>query len=106
MSKDERIRFENKMVDVFKTFGINGKYFSLTPGHKDLITDIEAENMREAHYLFSDMTTDPHLVSSGIASDWPFGRGIWMSDDKKKMVWVGEEDQLRIISIVHGSDLG
>jgi creatine kinase len=46
------------------------------------------------------MTTDNHLTSSGVASDWPYGRGIWLSDDETKMIWVGEEDQLRIISIV------
>ena len=62
--------------------------------------------MRAAHYLFNDMTTDNHLTSTGVASDWPHGRGIWLSDDKTKMIWVGEEDQLRIISIVHGNDLG
>ena len=52
------------------------------------------------------MTTDNHLTTSGVANDWPYGRGIWLSDDQTKMIWVGEEDQLRIISIVHGNDLG
>jgi arginine kinase len=52
------------------------------------------------------MTEDNHLTSSGVASDWPHGRGIWISHDETKMIWVGEEDQLRIISIMHGSDLG
>ncbi len=52
------------------------------------------------------MTTDNHLTSSGVASDWPHGRGIWVSADETKMIWIGEEDQLRIISIVKGTDLG
>ena len=52
------------------------------------------------------MTTDNHLTSSGVASDWPHGRGIWLSEDETKMIWVGEEDQLRIISIIKGTDLG
>jgi creatine kinase len=52
------------------------------------------------------MTTDPHLATGGVASDWPVGRGIWISEDQTKMIWVGEEDQLRIISIVQGNDLG
>lgn len=94
------------MCGVFSSFGIAGKYHSLTPGHKNEITTAEADKMRASHYLFNDMTTDNHLTSSGVASDWPHGRGIWMSDDKTKMIWVGEEDQLRIISIVHGNDLG
>jgi creatine kinase len=35
------------------------------------------------------MTTDPHLTSAGASSDWPYGRGIWISDDQTKMIWVG-----------------
>ena len=94
------------MLSVFESFGIPGKYHSLTPGHKCNISEAEADELRKKHYLFNDMTTDNHLTSSGVASDWPYGRGIWLSEDKTKMIWVGEEDQLRIISIVHGCDLG
>lgn len=106
MDRDERIRFEDTMEKVFNSFGIPGRYYSLTPGHACLISNEEADKMRAAHYLFNDMTTDNHLTSTGVASDWPYGRGIWLSEDKTKMIWVGEEDQLRIISIVHGNDLG
>ena len=94
------------MCQTFESFGISGKYHSLTPGHKNKISDAEADDLRKKHFLFNDVTTDNHLTSSGIASDWPHGRGIWLSDDQTKMIWVGEEDQLRIISIVHGNDLG
>ena len=52
------------------------------------------------------MTEDEHLVVAGFADDWPEGRGVWLSEDKTKMIWVGEEDHLRIISIIHGTDLG
>ena len=106
MSKDERIRFEDTMEKIFSSFGIDGRYYSLTPGHKCFISNEEADQMRAKHYLFNDVTTDNHLTSSGVANDWPYGRGIWLSTDKTKMIWVGEEDQLRIISIVHGYDLG
>ncbi|CAD8121379.1 unnamed protein product [Paramecium sonneborni] len=106
MSKEERINFENKMVEAFENFGIKGKYHSLTPGHKNQITQEQADELIKRHFLFNDMTTDNHLTSSGVASDWPFGRGIWISEDETKMIWVGEEDQLRIISIVQGNDLG
>ena len=92
MDKDERIKFENKMVEVFDSFGMQGKYHSLTPGHKNFISDKEADDLRNKHFLFNDMTTDNHLTSSGVASDWPFGRGIWVSQDETKMIWIGEED--------------
>ncbi len=39
MSKDERIRFENTMEQAFENFGIPGRYYSLTPGHKCFITN-------------------------------------------------------------------
>ena len=106
MDKTERLKFEQRMVQVFESFGIPGNYHSLTPGHKNQISQSKAEQLRKSHFLFNDMTTDNHLTSSGVASDWPHGRGIWISEDKTKMIWVGEEDQLRIISIVHGNDLG
>ena len=92
MSKDERIKFENKMTEVFASFGMEGKYHSLTPGHKDFISNEKADELRNKHYLFNDMTTDNHLTSSGVASDWPHGRGIWISSDETKMIWIGEED--------------
>ena len=106
MDKEERIKFEDMMEDIFSKFGIEGNYYSLTPGHKCQILKEKADELRARHFLFNDMTTDNHLTSSGVASDWPFGRGIWISSDEKKMIWIGEEDQLRIISIVHGFDLG
>lgn len=37
--------------------------------------------------------------------DWPEGRGIFHNDDKTFLVWVNEEDQLRIISMQPGSDI-
>lgn len=106
MNKEERLKFEDRMVTVFESFGLPGKYHSLTPGHKNHISNAEADKLRDKHFLFNDMTTDNHLTSSGVASDWPHGRGIWVSQDETKMIWVGEEDQLRIISIVQGNDLG
>jgi len=106
MDKEERIKFENTMVSIFEKFGLSGKYHSLTPGHKNFVNQKQADELINKHFLFNDMTTDNHLTSSGVASDWPYGRGIWVSEDETKMIWVGEEDQLRIISIVKGYDLG
>jgi creatine kinase/arginine kinase len=37
--------------------------------------------------------------------DWPEGRGIFHNDAKTFLVWVNEEDQLRIISMQQGADL-
>ncbi len=106
MSLDERLRFEGAMIKVFDALPFDGTYFSMTPGHDNEMSSAEMDQMRADHFLFNDMTTDNHLTCSGIASDWPHGRGIWLSDDKTKMIWIGEEDHVRIISIMHGNDLG
>ena len=106
MNQEERVKFETFMEEVFGKFTIPGKYHSLTPGNPNLISEETAEQLRKDHFLFNDMTTDNHLTSTGIASNWPYGRGIWLSEDKTKMVWVCEEDHLRIISIMQGNDLG
>jgi arginine kinase len=37
--------------------------------------------------------------------NWPEGRGIFHNDEKTFLVWVNEEDQLRIISMQKGADL-
>jgi arginine kinase len=59
---------EERMVKVFEEFGLPGKYHSLTPGHKNHISEGEANKLRDHHFLFNDMTTDNHLTSSGVAS--------------------------------------
>ena len=69
------------MVNVFENFGIEGTYHSLTPSHKNNISQEKADELISKHFLFNDMTTDNHLTSSGVASDWPHGRGIWVSKD-------------------------
>lgn len=36
---------------------------------------------------------------------WPTGRGIFLSSDRQLIVWVNEEDHLRVISLEKGGDL-
>lgn len=56
--------------------------------------------------MFNDASCDNYLKAAGIADDWPHGRGIWISSDQTRLVWVGEEDHLRIIYIQKGNDIG
>ena len=41
----------------------------------------------------------------GLNRDWPEGRGIFHNNEKTFLVWVNEEDQLRIISMQPGADI-
>jgi creatine kinase len=55
--------------------------------------------------MFKDMAEDPYLVVAGISADWPFGRGCYVSEDKGFIVWVGEEDHMRIMCMKKGTVL-
>ena len=55
--------------------------------------------------LFS-LKGDRFLEAAGVNKEWPEGRGIFHNNDKTFLVWVNEEDQLRIISMEKGSDIG
>ncbi|RLA57682.1 MAG: arginine kinase, partial [Epsilonproteobacteria bacterium] len=48
---------------------------------------------------------DRFLEAAGLNYNWPEGRGIFHNDEKTFLVWVNEEDQLRIISMQQGGDI-
>ena len=56
------------------------------------------------HFLFKE--GDRFLDACGLNRDWPEGRGIFHNNAKTFLVWVNEEDQLRIISMQQGADIG
>lgn len=101
MKQEDRVAMEKDLKQVFdklianKDFG--GEYVSLTPGHENKITDERYAELIKAHIMFKDMSADSFLVTAGIAGDWPYGRGTYMSADRGFIIWVGEEDHLRIM---------
>jgi creatine kinase len=113
MSKLERIQFEMKLLPAFDQLKekYGGKVHSLTPDFMDdgenpnLISQEEYEELVKSHVMFKDMAADPYLNTAGISNDWPYGRGCWQSEDKMRIIWFGEEDQLRIMCMKKGSDL-
>merc|ERR1712137_614789 len=103
MTKEDRIAMEKKLGKAFDTLiakpGFGGAYYSLTPGHPNFIDEKKYQELVDAHIMFKDMAADTYLASAGIASHWPYGRGCYVSEDKGFIIWCGEEDHLRIISI-------
>ncbi|XP_035698686.1 arginine kinase-like [Branchiostoma floridae] len=53
----------------------------------------------------SNQENDKYQVAAGIHRNWPEGRGIFYNDAKTFLVWVNEEDHLRIISMQKGADV-
>eukprot|EP01002_Notosolenus_urceolatus_P001789 NODE_1469_length_1406_cov_450.997052_g1220_i0.p2 GENE.NODE_1469_length_1406_cov_450.997052_g1220_i0~~NODE_1469_length_1406_cov_450.997052_g1220_i0.p2 ORF type:complete len:425 (-),score=173.90 NODE_1469_length_1406_cov_450.997052_g1220_i0:132-1277(-) len=107
MTKDDRIRMENKMCEAFAILiadpKYGGRYYSLTPGHKDAINDEQYADLVKQHLMFKNMADDSFLETAGISSSWPFGRGCYVSEDKGFIIWVGEEDHLRIMCMFKGT---
>jgi len=56
------------------------------------------------HFLFQE-PDEPMLLSWRMERDWPQARGIYHNDAKTALVWVNEEDHLRIISMQKGKDI-
>lgn len=56
----------NSLTGEFK-----GKYYPLKN-----MTDAEQQQLIDDHFLF-DKPVSPLLLASGMARDWPDGRGIW-----------------------------
>ena len=83
-----------------------GRYISLTPGSPFHIPEQQYEGLVKEHKMFKDMSNDPYLNSAGISRDWPNGRGMYESTDEKFLMWIGEEDHLRIMFMYKGSNLG
>ena len=55
--------------------------------------------------MFKDMSNDSYLVACGIAGHWPSGRGCYVSEDRGFIIWVGEEDHLRVMCMEVGTIL-
>lgn len=109
MTKEDRLNMEKDMIKAFKKLmadpSYGGTYYSLTPGTEYSISDEKYKELVKAHVMFKDMAADSYLASAGIASDWPYGRGCYQSADKQFIVWVGEEDHLRIMCMKKGTVL-
>ncbi|KGL73075.1 Creatine kinase M-type [Tinamus guttatus] len=76
-----------------------GRYYPLKA-----MTEAEQQQLIDDHFLF-DKPVSPLLLASGMARDWPDARGIWHNDNKTFLVWVNEEDHLRVISMEKGGNM-
>jgi len=109
MTQDQRVEFETLAAQAFAKLAQNpefgGKYLSITPGSAQEIDADEYAKRVAAHQMFKDMSNDRYLNSAGISADWPYGRGMYVSENADFLVWVGEEDHLRIMAMKTGGNL-
>ncbi len=100
VSAEDRASLETEVIETLSslTGELAGKYYSLGG-----MTEEERAQMVADHFLFKQ--GDRFLESAGVNRDWPNNRGIFFSNDKKFLVWISEEDSMRIISMQQGADI-
>ncbi|XP_035466310.1 creatine kinase, brain a isoform X1 [Scophthalmus maximus] len=100
-SRGERRAVEKLSIEALASLSgdLNGKYYALKN-----MTDAEQQQLIDDHFLF-DKPVSPLLLASGMGRDWPDARGIWHNDNKTFLVWVNEEDHLRVISMQKGGNM-
>merc|ERR1719341_1290741 len=100
ITKDQRVGVEKLMINAVKNFpsDLAGKYYPLT-GMDEKVR----QQLVDDHFLF--VSGDRNLTVAGMERDWPEGRGIFHNDAKTFLIWINEEDQLRIISMQKGGDV-
>ncbi len=100
ISTSDRNSLESEVVSALEQLPepLAGKYYSLSSMTEEVRQQLVAD-----HFLFKQ--GDRFLESAGVNRDWPQGRGIFFSNDKKFLVWVSEEDSMRIISMQQGADI-
>merc|ERR1712184_159028 len=100
ITKEQRVGVENLMKNATATFSgdLSGKYYPLT-GMDEKVR----QQLVDDHFLF--VSGDRNLTVAGMERDWPEGRGIFHNDAKTFLIWINEEDQLRIIPMQKGGDV-
>merc|ERR1739844_298839 len=100
ITKDQRVGVEKLMINAVKNFpsDLAGNYYPLT-GMDEKVR----QQLVDDHFLF--VSGDRNLTVAGMERDWPEGRGIFHNTEKTFLIWVNEEDQLRIISMQKGGDV-
>ncbi|XP_071485240.1 creatine kinase, flagellar-like [Diadema antillarum] len=100
-SREERAAVETITVGALDKFegAFKGSYFPL-----EGMSDETQEKLINDHFLF-DKPVSPLLTAAMMHRDWPQARGIWHNNDKNFLVWVNEEDHIRVISMEKGGNM-
>ncbi|WOT04360.1 phosphagen kinase [Shewanella youngdeokensis] len=100
ITQPERDEVEAQAVKALSKMSgaLSGQYFALS-GMSD---EVKSQLIND-HFLFK--AGDRFFEAAGLNRDWPAGRGIYHNNDKTFLVWINEEDQLRIISMQAGGNI-
>merc|ERR1711904_661478 len=111
ISANQRKELEGIVTKALSTLTgeLKGDYYPLSgsttyPPKPTGIDKATEERLIEDHFLFQ-MPDEPMLLSWRMERDWPHARGIYHNEARTALVWVNEEDHLRIISMQKGTDI-
>lgn len=96
------LEMEGKVKKIFDNITdpeLAGTYYPLKGMTKEVQNQLIAD-----HFLFKE--GDRFLQAANACRYWPSGRGIFHNKGKTFLVWVNEEDHLRIISMQNGGNVG
>jgi protein-arginine kinase len=102
LTEENYKEMEGKVKKIFENITdpeLQGTYYPLTGMTKDVQNQLIAD-----HFLFKE--GDRFLQEANACRYWPNGRGIFHNKNKTFLVWVNEEDHLRIISMQPGGNVG
>eukprot|EP00747_Dinoflagellata_sp_TGD_P135493 gnl/TRDRNA2_/TRDRNA2_175465_c6_seq89.p1 gnl/TRDRNA2_/TRDRNA2_175465_c6~~gnl/TRDRNA2_/TRDRNA2_175465_c6_seq89.p1 ORF type:complete len:476 (+),score=128.64 gnl/TRDRNA2_/TRDRNA2_175465_c6_seq89:140-1429(+) len=111
ISADQRAELEGIVVKALSTLTgeLKGDYYPLAgsntyaPKPNGIDKETEERLIKE-HFLFQE-PDEPMLLSWRMERDWPHARGIYHNEAKSALVWVNEEDHLRVISMEKGPNI-
>merc|ERR1711865_1183754 len=111
ISADQRKELEGIVTKALATLTgeLKGDYYPLAgsttyaPKPTGITKEVE-EDLIKQNFLFQE-PDEPMLLSWRMERDWPHARGIYHNEDKTALVWVNEEDHLRIISMQKGCNI-
>nr|XP_002123194.1 lombricine kinase-like [Ciona intestinalis] len=100
-TRAERRKVEEIVVGALKNIDreFTGSYRTI-----DSMSPAEIDKLTKEHILFYNVTEFSYR-NDGIARDWPDARGFMVNERNDFIVWVNEEDHVRIISMQSGNDL-
>uniref|UniRef100_A0A915DMK6 arginine kinase n=1 Tax=Ditylenchus dipsaci TaxID=166011 RepID=A0A915DMK6_9BILA len=102
LTQDDYIAMQAKVkksLEDVSDKSIAGKYYPLEGMTKPVQSQLIAD-----HFLFKE--GDRFLKEANACNYWPKGRGIFHNNEKTFLVWVNEEDHLRLISMQNDGNVG
>ena len=100
MSEQNYIDIMNNVRNVVDQLGeeLQGNFYDMFSMDK-----ATQDELIKGHFLFKQ--NDRYLESARAFRFWPTGRAIFLNHEKTFLIWVNEEDHLRLISMQSGGNL-